>query len=364
MLRTLLFLLLCCTLSCQSLKKQQASPDQTEVRIQGEAIHINGKPTYEGRYWEGYKIEGLLFNSRMVQGVFDDLNPETRPQFHYPDTDKWDPERNTNEFVAAMSSWRDHGVLGFTINLQGGSPIGYGNRNWRNSAFDEEGALRPDYMNRLKRILDRADELGMVPIVGFFYFGQDEYLADEAAVFNATDNATQWLLKQGYRNVLIEINNECNIKYDHAILQPEQVHRLIERVQKQSHKGHRLLVSTSYSGGTIPNPNVVKASDFILIHSNGVSDPNRIAEMVEQTRAVDGYRTMPVIFNEDDHYNYNADQYNLRAAVASYASWGYFDFRRKGEDYKEGFQSVPVDWSISSDRKRAFFEKVREITGY
>lgn len=364
MVRILLFLLPCCLLSCHSLTKQQADPRQTEVSIQGKAIHINGRPTYEGRFWEGYKIEGLLFNSRMVQGIFDDLNPESRSQFHYPDTDKWDPERNTDEFVAAMSSWRDHGVLGFTINLQGGSPIGYGNRNWRNSAFDEKGELRPAYMSRLKRILDRADELGMVPIVGFFYFGQDQYLTDESAVLNATDNATQWLLKQGYRNVLIEINNECNVRYDHPILQPENIHQLIERVQNQSYKGHRLLVSTSYGGGTIPKPNVVKASDFILIHGNDVSDPGGITKMVEQTRAVEGYRPMPVIFNEDDHYNYDAENYNLRAAVESYASWGYFDFRRNGEGYQEGFQSVPVDWSIRSDRKRAFFEKVREITGY
>ncbi len=365
MLRTIIFFLLpCCLLTCKSLDVPSKAPGKTVVSIQGEAIYINNKPTYEGRYWEGYKIEGLLFNSRMVQGIYDDLNPETRPQFRYPDTDEWDPERNTNEFIAAMPSWRDHGVLGFTINLQGGSPIGYGNRNWRNSAFDEGGGLRPAYMNRLKRILDRADELGMVPIVGFFYFGQDQYLTDESAVLNATDNATQWLLKQGYRNLLIEINNECNINYDHPILQPENVHQLIEQVKNQSHKGRRLLVSTSYGGGTIPKPNVVKASDFILIHGNGVSDPDGITKMVEQTRAVEGYRPMPVLFNEDDHYNYDAKKYNMRAAVESYASWGYFDFRREGEGFQEGFQSVPVDWSIHSDRKRAFFEKVREITGY
>ena len=38
---------------------------RTEVSIVGEAFHINGKPTYEGRTWNGKKIEGLLLNSRM-----------------------------------------------------------------------------------------------------------------------------------------------------------------------------------------------------------------------------------------------------------------------------------------------------------
>jgi len=44
----------------------------TVVTIQQDQFYINGELTYKGRYWNGHKIEGLLFNSRMVQGVFDD----------------------------------------------------------------------------------------------------------------------------------------------------------------------------------------------------------------------------------------------------------------------------------------------------
>ena len=64
----------------------------------------------------------------------------------------------------------------------GWQPQGYSSdQPWNNSAFKEDGSLRPEYLNRLERILDKADELGMVPIVGFFYFGQDERLRDEEA---------------------------------------------------------------------------------------------------------------------------------------------------------------------------------------
>ena len=52
-----------------------------------------------------------LLNSRMVQGIFDDRNPETVKNWAYPDTGKWDPERNTREFIAAMPDWRRHGLL-------------------------------------------------------------------------------------------------------------------------------------------------------------------------------------------------------------------------------------------------------------
>ena len=73
---------------------------------------------------------------------------------------------------------------------------------------------------------------------------------------------------------------------------------------------------------------------------------------------------MPIVFNEDDHYDFDKDVNNMTAAVASYASWGFFDFRRDGEGFREGYQSVPVNWEISSERKEAFFRKVKEITGY
>ena len=337
---------------------------KTTVSIVGEACHLNGQPTYAGRTWQNHRIQGLLMNSRMVQGIFDDRNPETARLWAYPDTGKWDPERNTREFVAAMPEWRRHGLLAFTINLQGGSPQGYSaSQPWHNSAIEADGSLRPDYQARLERILDQADELGMVVILGYFYFGQDQRLRDESAVLRATDSATQWLFDRGYRNVLVEINNECNVRYDHAILRPDRVHELIARVRKAGRNGQRFLVGTSYGGGTVPKENVVRASDFLLMHGNGVSNPKRIAEMVRQARAVPGYTPKPILFNEDDHFDFDKPENNFVAAVGAYASWGYFDFRMKGEGFDEGYQSVPVNWGLSSARKRGFFTLLKEITG-
>jgi hypothetical protein len=337
---------------------------KTEVSIRGEKFYINGKPTFKGRTWNGYTIEGLLPNSRMVQGIFDDLNPETQARWKYPDSQKWDAGRNTQEFIAAMPIWKQHGLVAFTLNLQGGSPEGYSkNQPWHNSAITENGELQPAYMQRLEQIINKADELGMVVILGLFYFGQDERVKDEAAVIRAVDNTINWLFDRNYRNVLIEINNECNIAYDHEILKPERVHELIERVKNIERNGRRFLVSTSYGGGTLPKPNVLRSADFVLLHGNGVSDPSRIAQMVEQTRKAEGYRTMPIVFNEDDHFDFDKPVNNFVAATSVYASWGYFDFRMKDEGFAEGYQSVPVNWGISSARKEGFFKKLKEITG-
>ena len=96
----------------------------TVVSIVGEDFHINGRPTYAGRIWRGHRIEGLLLNSRMVQATFDDWNTNTVARWVYPDTGRWDAERTTREFIAAMTDWRRHGLLAITVNLQGGSPEG------------------------------------------------------------------------------------------------------------------------------------------------------------------------------------------------------------------------------------------------
>jgi len=339
--------------------------NKTVVSIQDDTFLINGKPTYPGRYWNGNKIEGLLLNSRMVQGIFDDLNPKTAVNWKYPDSGKWDADRNTNEFIKAMDDWYSKGLIAFTINLQGGSPRGYGNEGWVNSAIDPNGELRPEYMARLEKILNRANEKGMVVILGIFYFGQDEFMLNEAAIIKGVDNTIEWLFKKAYQNIIIEINNECDVKdWDYDILKPNRVHELIDRVKSKSINGYRFLVGTSFQGLSIPTENVVKSSDFILLHGNGAQNPQEITQMVEQTRKVNGFRPMPIVFNEDDHFDFDKPSNNFVEAVKSYASWGYFDYRLTGEtSFDEGYQSVPVNWGISSDRKKGFFNKLEEISG-
>jgi hypothetical protein len=302
-------------------------------------------------------------NVRAVQATFDDLNPATRSKWIYPDTGKWDPERNVREFIAALPGWRRHGLLAFTINLQGGSPEGYSRgQPWENTAIDPEGNLRPAYMDRVGRILARADELGMVAIVGYFYFGQDQRVKDEAAVKRAVTNATKWLLNTGRRNILVEIDNECDVRaYDHDILKPNRVSELIEQAKSITRGGQRLLVGTSFGGGSPATDNVVKASDFLLLHGNGPDDPQRIHKMIQTSRGVPSWRPMPVLINEDDHFRFDEPDNHLMAALSEYASWGYFDPGKS--DYVEGYQCPPVNWGINSERKQRFFAMLKEITG-
>jgi hypothetical protein len=330
-----------------------AQKKQTSLTIEGDAFRLNGQPTYKGRTWRGHKIEGLLMNSRMVQGIYDDENPETAARWAYKDTGKWDAERNTREFIAAMPEWRRHGLLSFDISLQGGSPEGYSKAQpWRNSAIAPDGSLKPAYMSRLARILNRADELGMAPMVCIYYFGQDEHLKDDEAVRRGVRETVKWLAAQGHKNILLEIANECdNRAYQQPLLKPDRIVELFDEARKIA----PFPVSASFNGNTIPSDNVLAAAGYILMHGNGVKDPNRIAQMVETVRANKNYRGQPIVINEDDHFDFDRPLNNMVAAISKYCSWGYFD--------PEGYQSPPVNWGIDTDRKKAFFALLKEVTG-
>jgi len=364
-MKKLLLLLALLSALCQPSIAADKPPRKTNLSIVAGDFQIDGKPTYAGRSWRGHRLEGLLLNSRMVQATFDDLNPQTVARWAYADTGKWDAERNTREFIAAMPEWKQHGLLAVTVNFQGGSPEGYSSAQpWETGAFTPEGALRPEFAERMRRVLDAADAQGMVVILGYFYFGQSPRFTGDAAVLRATDEATQWLLEGGWRNVLVEINNESNPGYLPPILRPDRVSELIGRVRSaKAGDGHGLLVGTSFGGCVVPTANVVAVSDFLLIHGNGANKPETIAELIRKTRAVPTYKLMPILVNEDDHEKFDQPTNNFTAALSAHVSWGWFDYRRKGETFDEGYQSPPVNWGISSERKRAFFKFCSEITG-
>lgn len=353
-------------------KPASESRFHTTVSIDHENFLINGQPTLPGRSFQGHSLEGLLPNARLVQATFDDLNPQTRSRWNYPDGTPFSPEKNTRDMIAALPSYRAHGLLAFTINLQGGNPYGYGGgtQSWINSAFENDGALRPAYMQRAQSVIEAADREGMVVILGLFYAAQQARFNDEAATLRATDNAVDWLNEKGYTNVLIEIANECDMASFQPIVRPNRVAELIQRVQTRSARAglptpaRRLLVSVSLAGGRIPAPQLAAACDFILLHGNGVSSPDGIRRMLSQTRALNTYRSQPIVFNEDDHYNFDQPDNNMLAAFTGHASWGLFDYRQSNEPLSHGFQSVPTDWTIDSPRKQGFFTLLQHLTGF
>lgn len=359
----------------------------TEITIQGADFHINGQPTYAGRTFEGHRIEGMLFNIRAVQATFDDANPATRPHWAYPDTNEWDPDRNTAEFCAALSEWSRHGILAFTVNLQGGGPLYVPGiyRSYDNNGFTPEGHLKPEYAARLERVLARADELGMVVIVGMFYWMMLLRMRDEAAIWRAAHETCEFLMGTGRRNLLVELANEIDVVIDHTPYTLFAPDRQPEMIAALRNRYPDLLYSTSGGGAEVstgrgmPPAALVRAVDYVLLHGNGLRPPELQAAL-DAVLNMRAYRIAPkpVVINEDSPAGPN-----LEVAWRKGVSWGYYDQGWSGqasdpwEDYTSrprfrddalwpqlaGFQTPPVNWGINTPLKRAFFSRVAEITG-
>ena len=359
----------------------------TDVSISGTEFLINDQPTYAGRTFEGHKVQGLLFNLRVVQATFDDANPATRERWAYPDTGEWDPQRNVTEFCAALESWRDHGVLGFTMNFQGGgayfAPEIY--ERFDNNGFTLDGDLKPAYADRVARVLARADELGLVVIAGIFYCVHAKKMSEEA-LWRAADNALSFLESTGRKNVLVEVANEVEVMVRHSgydMFRPDQTHQMVLKL-RETHPG--FLYSTSQGGMNVatgrcmPPPTLIDAVDFILVHGNGTRAP-QLEAALQAVKAMPAYQAdpKPIVINED-----SPGMPNFEVAWKQGVSWGYFDqgyggpeawggdayvdyqSRPREDRYEDlsGHQTPPVNWTISTNHKRAFFERVAEITGF
>lgn len=240
-------------------------------------------------------------NVRMVNAVFEDAK---RKDF--------DPEANTNEFLAALPDYVTHSVRAYTIGLQGGFP---GYEGAVNSAFAPDGSLRHSYLDRVARVIEASDQHGAAVILGCYYQRQDQILRDEAAVRAGVVNVVRWVRNRGYANVLLEIANEYPHRgFDHRVLRSAEGEASLVELARRTAPG--LLVSTSGIGdGKLAEP-VAGASDFLLIHFNGVpveKIPGRITDLKRYGK--------PIVCNEDDKSSQGSAE-AARASVAAGASWG------------------------------------------
>jgi hypothetical protein len=297
-----------------------ADGPRTEVAIRGDKFLINGRPTYQGRTWNGKTVEGLLLNSRMVQATFDDLNPDTRASGRTrtprPGTPTGTPGSSSPPCPSGAAR-----LLAVTSTCRGAAPRVLEGQPWHNSASRRRGPAAgvrwPGWT-----VLDRADELGMVVILGLFYFGQDERLADEDAVRAAVNNAVDWL-----------IDARLPQRPDRD---QQRVRRPVRPRPLETGTGPRAdrrvaATGSARAGGSWSAPATAAAPSRRRTSSGRPTSsaarqrgqgpgPDRRDGPAGPEGA--GYRPMPVLFNEDDHFDFDKPTNNFAAAVGEYASWG------------------------------------------
>ena len=124
--------------------KQTAFYMRTSTR--GEWRQTYTDPRYRG------KARGKLMMLRLAQGLFQDEWMTEHP---------FDPDANTNRLIEALDIYKDHGILAFSVSLQGGNPgydpkvNGISRRNAERygssegllvSAFRSDGSLKPEWL--------------------------------------------------------------------------------------------------------------------------------------------------------------------------------------------------------------------------
>ena len=290
---------------------------------------------------KGTPAEGLLINSRMIQGISDGFN-----SWPYPDTKKWDANRNTEEFITNIPIWKSKGLNSFTIGMQGGSPK-LSSSGYKNSAFNANGSLKTDYMSRLKAILDKSEQLNMIPIISLFYRNQVSIFGSYTNAYKAANNLLTWLKDNNYKNIIIEPVNEC----DFSDFKPIGLHcsqHVVDLINLSNSYGFP--AGNSLKGGNVPSSDIISASSIILLHGNSLGSNSEYKKLIDSVKKSSKYKKQPIIINEA-----GTDSSYLDYCITQGVGWGYYD--QGSNNYKDGYQSPPINWSINTSKKKAFFDK-------
>lgn len=318
------------------------------------------------------QAQGKLMNLRLAQGLFHDEWLTEVP---------FDPQRNTDDLIEALDFYKRHGVLMVNVSLQGGNTgydkarIGIARKNGYKygkqggllvSAFRPDGSLKPDWMARLERLLRAADQRGMIVNVLFFYQGQDEVLENPAAVHAAVRNATDWIATKNFRNVVLDIANEFDLRgqstWDHQGYIPANIGKLVTEAKGRFRTGWRAPVGASTAGSMSYPKALYETVDVILVHGNNKT-PKEKRERLEALR----HTPVPVLMNEDDNGRAST-RANLAKELESSdilfhgtAGWGYMPWvqaQRFPFRYLPAKAANPTDEMAEADRDMAYFHAV------
>jgi hypothetical protein len=327
-----------------------------------------------GRSWEKtysgpqYRREaaGRLMNLRIAQALFHD---EWLKEFAF------DPEKNTDAVIEALDTYKAHGILAITVSLQGGN-AGYAKefpaisrataakpgpgKGMLVSAFRSDGTLKEEWKGRLLRLARALDQRGMILDLAYFYQGQDEVLSGPKAIRNAVEQATDFLIENDVRNVIIEIANEVDIKgFDHDLYIERNLAELIRLARSRFDvrvAPFRLPVSASTAPAMRLPQSIVEAADLTIVHGNNKSPEfkrSRILALRNDDRAPG-----PVYMNEDNNgrdatpQNLALELRSLNAVWEAGGSWGYMPWRQA--------QMFPFRWynPVGDEPEPAYFRSV------
>jgi len=204
--------------------------------------------------------------------------------------------------------------------------------------------LSDRYMHRVRSVIEDCDRQGAVVILGCYYQRQDQILKNDDAVRAGVVNVAQWLKGCGFKNVVLEIDNEFGHGgFDHRLLKTVSGQVELMELAKRIHP--ELLVTTSGLGdGRFPDE-IARTADLLLVHFNST----KLDDIPARIQALKKYGK-PIVCNEDDKTG-DAGAKAAELCVANGASWGLM-LEKVNQHYPFAFQGPADDATIYATLKR------------
>jgi hypothetical protein len=151
--------------------------------VKGDQIQLNGTP---------FKVIGLRVSNALIS------------------------DEAADQLIKNLDTFKDYGVNTVSVFLMG-------SRFGDIKGFKPDASLDPVYSTRLAKIIEAADDRGMVVLIGCLYWSTSRANEDlknwtQEDADKAVANTVAWLSKNKYRNVFVDVDNEgmahANKKWD------------------------------------------------------------------------------------------------------------------------------------------------------
>ena len=222
-------------------------------------------------------------------------------------------DRSAIELISNLDTFTSYGINTVSVYFMG-------SRFGDVKGYNEDGSLNPIYSARMARIIEAADERGMIVLVGCLYWGSSKAKWEnwtQAEANAAVANTVRWLREHDYRNVFVDVDNEGMAKRAKGF-----DNRLMVVAGKQVDPA--CVIATNFKGEPPPE------ADLGIHHSSKVAGKPYIESEGTPTNAPGGY--WGSYSKKKGYYNYiNIGLYNeemkanQKAITAEYFrnGWGY-----------------------------------------
>lgn len=289
--------------------------------------------TNEGSLYQR-KLRGSLAMLRFSQALFEDEWLSER---------EFDPDANTDGLIAQLDLFKEHGVGGLVVSLQGADP-GYADPiNGINrgksadlgeksgaliSAYNSDGSLKPAWLSRLDRLILETNKRGMVLCLVLFQQYQDEVLDSPPAILAAARAVARHLIEVDARNVIIDLADAWDMQgdsWDHRRFIPRNIANLIRAVREEFQEAEfGLPIGASTSSAMLYPSSLARVCDVVMLQGNGRTPADKVA----RSRQLGEYERAVMMINDDNGIEatpatLSRDHATANAFLTNASGWSY-----------------------------------------